>query len=216
MHPHNFYIDDLVLDRMVQGSKYVCEIYEAHRVEVVLGRSSTIEEDVNMETCADDEVPLSRRRGGGGTVVLSPGTVILSIAGRSKLQYHLREHMNAVNRIIVDTLEKLGVDSPAIRGISDIALGMKKILGSSLYRRKDLILYQGSLLVNPDLSLIKRYLKQPRKQPAYRKDRSHEDFVTSLHNEGYDTTVDEIVETLREAFYRLLPWPPVLPGQEPV
>jgi len=209
MCSHNFYIDDLVMDRMLQGSEYACEIYKAHRIEVVLGRSSKIEEDVMVETCADDGIPLSRRRGGGGTVVLSPGTVILSIAGRSTLQYHLREHMNAVNRIIVDTLEQLGVDSPVIRGISDITLGMKKILGSSLYRRKDLVLYQGSLLVNPDLSLMKRYLKQPRKQPAYRKDRSHEDFVTSLHNEGYEIPKVEIIDKLREAFIEGSPWPPV-------
>lgn len=209
MYPHNFYIDDLVMDRMVQGSEYACEIYEGHRVEVVLGRSSKIEEDVMVETCADDGIPLSRRRGGGGTVILSPGILILSIAGRSTLQYHLREHMNAVNRIIVDTLEQLGVDSPVIRGISDITLGMKKILGSSLYRRKDLVLYQGSLLVNPDLSLMKRYLKQPRKQPAYRKDRSHEDFVTSLHNEGYEIPEVEIIDKLREAFIEGSPWPPV-------
>ena len=209
MCSHNFYIDDLVMDRMVQGSDYACEIYKAHRIEVVLGRSSKIEEDVMVETCADDGIPLSRRRGGGGTVILSPGILILSIAGRSTLQYHLREHMNAVNRIIVDTLEQLGVDSPVIRGISDITLGMKKILGSSLYRRKDLVLYQGSLLVNPDLSLMKRYLKQPRKQPAYRKDRSHEDFVTSLHNEGYEIPKVEIIDKLREAFIEGSPWPPV-------
>lgn len=209
MCSHNFYIDDLVIDRMVQGSEYACEIYEGHRVEVVLGRSSKIEEDVMVETCADDGIPLSRRRGGGGTVILSPGILILSIGGRSTLQYHLREHMNAVNRIIVDTLEQLGVDSPVIRGISDITLGMKKILGSSLYRRKDLVLYQGSLLVNPDLSLMKRYLKQPRKQPAYRKDRSHEDFVTSLHNEGYEIPKVEIIDKLREAFIEGSPWPPV-------
>jgi len=209
MCSHNFYIDDLVMDRMLQGSEYACEIYKAHRIEVVLGRSSKIEEDVMVETCADDGIPLSRRRGGGGTVILSPGILILSIAGRSTLQYHLREHMNAVNRIIVDTLEQLGVDSPVIRGISDITLGMKKILGSSLYRRKDLVLYQGSLLVNPDLSLMKRYLKQPRKQPAYRKDRSHEDFVTSLHNEGYEIPKVEIIDKLREAFIEGSPWPPV-------
>jgi lipoate-protein ligase A len=195
---------------MRQGSDYACEIYEAHRIEVVLGRSSKIEEDVMVETCADDGIPLSRRRGGGGTVVLSPGTVILSIAGRSTLGYHLREHMNAVNRIIVDTLEQLGVNSPVIRGISDITLGMKKILGSSLYRRKDLILYQGSLLVNPDLSLMKRYLKQPRKQPLYRKERPHKDFVTSLHNEGYEIPEVEIIYKLREAFIEGSPWPPVL------
>ena len=208
MCPHNFYIDDLVLDKMRHGSEYACEIYEAQSIEVVLGRSSKIDEDVMVEACADEGIPISRRRGGGGTVVLSPGTVILSIVGRSNLQYHLREHMNAVNLVIIAALVHLGVDSPVIKGISDIALGTKKILGSSLYRCKDLVLYQGSLLVNPDLTLINRYLKQPRKQPEYRGERPHEGFVTSLHNEGYDMPLDEIVDALRGAFDNSSPWPP--------
>ena len=141
-------------------------------------------------------------------MVLSPGTVILSLAGRSNLRYHLREHMNTVNLVIIAALKHLGVDSPVIKGISDIVLGTKKILGSSLYRRKDLVLYQGSLLVNPDLTMINRYLKQPRKQPEYRVERPHEDFVTSLHNEGYDMPLDEIVDALRGAFDNSSPWPP--------
>ena len=207
----NFHIDDLVMDRVLQGSDYACEIYEAQRIEVVLGRSSNMEEDVMTDTCAEDGIPVSRRRGGGGTVLLSSGTIILSIAGRSSLQYHLREHMNAVNTIIIDTLKQLDVNPLLIRGTSDITLGMKKILGSSLYRRKDLLLYQGSLLVNPDLNLIKRYLKQPRKQPAYRKYRPHEDFVTSLYNEGYAITMAEIIDSLQRALTSVSPWPPVLP-----
>ena len=207
----DFYIDDLVLDEMRQGSEYACNIYEARRIEVVLGRSAKIEEDVVEENCTADGIPISRRRGGGGTVVLSPGTVIISIAGLSNLQYHLREHMNAVNRTIIATLEQLGVDCPVIQGISDIALGNKKILGSSLYRRKDLVLYQGSLLVNSDLTLMDRYLKMPRKQPEYRGGRRHEAFVTSLHNEGYNISAAEIIESLQKEFALNPPWPPVPP-----
>jgi lipoate-protein ligase A len=197
---------------MLRGSDYAFEIYEARRIEVVLGRSAKIEEDVVETNCTADRIPISRRRGGGGTVVLSPGTVIISIAGLSTLQYHLREHMNAVNLTIIDTLELLGVDSPVIQGFSDIALGNKKILGSSLYRRKDLVLYQGSLLVNSDLTLMNRYLKLPRKQPEYRGGRPHDAFVTSLHRERYDISVAAIIESLREAFELNPPWPPVPQG----
>jgi lipoate-protein ligase A len=177
-----------------------------------------MDEDTLVEACAGDNVPISRRRGGGGTVVLAPGTVILSIAGRSMVQYHLREHMNAVNLVIIDTLKNMGVRSLSVQGTSDIALGTKKILGSSLYRRKDTLLYQGSLLVNADLSLMNRYLKQPRKQPAYRLNRPHGDFVTSLHREGYELPVSTVVRKLQEAFGPLSPWPPLAsntPGPSP-
>ena len=210
MDYQKFNIDDLVLDKMQQGADYACEIYEAERVEVVLGRACKVEEDVMSNACTTDGVPISRRRGGGGTVVLAPGMLIISIAGKSSLQYHLREHMNAVNLVIIDTLKKLGVNSLSIRGTSDIAIGTKKILGSSLYRRKDLLLYQGSLLVNPDLNLINRYLKQPRKQPAYRSGRSHERFVTSLYKEGYTIPIEELMQRLKSTFVRISPWPPVL------
>jgi len=210
MDNQKFHIDDLVMSRMQQGADYACEIYEAERVEVVLGRACKVEEDVMSDVCATDGVSISRRRGGGGTVVLAPGTLIISMAGRSSLQYHLREHMNAVNLVIISILEKLGVDSLSIRGTSDIAIGMNKILGSSLYRRKDLLLYQGSLLINPDLDLINRYLKQPRKQPSYRNGRPHGSFVTSLHNEGYTVAMDEIIKKLKSKFANLSPWPPVL------
>jgi lipoate-protein ligase A len=177
---------------------------------VVLGRACKVEEDVMSDVCTRDGVSISRRKGGGGTVVLAPGMIILSIAGKSSLQYHLREHMNAVNLVIIDTLGELGVASLSIRGTSDIVIGMKKILGSSLYRRQDLLLYQGSLLVNPDLDLINRYLKQPRKQPAYRNDRPHEEFVTSLHHEGYTIPTATIIDKMKGAFNNTSPWPPAL------
>jgi lipoate-protein ligase A len=212
MEYQRFHIDDRVLDRMLRGSDYACDIYEAQGIEVVLGRAASTDGDVIVEHCAEDGVPISRRRGGGGTVVLSPGTIIISIAGTSPLQYHLRGHMNAVNLVIIDVLAQMGVDSLHIRGTSDIAMGNHKILGSSLYRRKQMLLYQGSLLVNPDLSLITRYLKQPHKQPSYRENRPHGDFVTSLHKEGYRLSLGDIIQRLQHAFAGLSPWPPIPQG----
>jgi lipoate-protein ligase A len=203
-----FHLDTLVLDR-VKYTAYACEIYEAPRVEIVLGRSAKAEKELYLENCLADGVPINRRSGGGGTVVLSPGVIILSIAGRSVLPYHLREHMLGVNNGIIEVLHDLGVRSLSHEGISDIALKEKKILGSSLYRSGDLVLYQGSLLLNPDLGLMDRYLKQPEKQPEYRRGRPHGGFVTSLHLEGYGISAAELVTHLRKRFEDTAPWPPL-------
>jgi lipoate-protein ligase A len=203
-----FPIDTILLERL-KSSSYAFEIYEATRIEIVLGRSATAEDDLHLERCLDDGVPIHRRSGGGGTVVLSPGVIILSIGGKSRVPYHLREHMRGVNDRIIEVLGGLGVQELSHEGISDIALHGRKILGSSLYRSRDLVLYQGSLLLHPDLSLMDRYLRQPERQPAYRRGRPHDQFVTSLRLAGYSLTASEVVTRLKKAFRERVPWPSV-------
>jgi lipoate-protein ligase A len=118
-----------------------------------------------------------------------------------------------VNERIIEALGGLGVRGLSHEGISDIALQGRKILGSSLYRSRDLVLYQGSLLLHPDLSLMDRYLRHPERQPAYRRGRSHREFVTSLRLAGYPLTASEVVTHLKKAFQERVPWPSVsLPG----
>jgi lipoate-protein ligase A len=199
------YIDMLVLDRLDGSAGHAVAAYPVRKTEVVLGRSTSLEE-VHADRCRADRVPVLRRAGGGGVVVLSPGMVVISVAGTSGIPFCLREHMNLVNRRVMAALEGLGVGDLSLRGISDIALGDRKLLGSYLYRRRDLVLYQGSLLVNPDLGLIDRYLKHPRTEPDYRRGRPHADFLTSLRRQGYTLTPGQVAAEILEVLGRSNPW----------
>jgi lipoate-protein ligase A len=114
--------------------------------------------------------------------------------------------MNAVNRSVINALRSLGVNGLSIRGISDIAIGNRKILGSSLYRRKDIVLYQGSLLLNPDFSKIETYLKHPDRGPDYRMGRGHREFLTSLWKEGYRFSSNDVLATLKCTLGQKSPW----------
>lgn len=202
------HLDRAVIEKVLNGAPYNCAIYEATRTEIVLGRSRKIEEDVLIDACIRDGIPILRRAGGGGTVVLSRGTIIISIAGKSSLPFHLKEHLNAVNRIIIKVLEEFNIKNLSIKGYSDIALGERKILGSSLYRRGEIVLYQGSLLFNPDLNLMNRYLKYPDREPDYRRGRTHTEFVTSIYEAGYRIEKESLLEALREFLEKKSPWPP--------
>ena len=199
------YIDMLVLDRLDGSAGHAVAAYPVRKTEVVLGRSTSLEE-VHADRCRADRVPVLRRAGGGGVVVLSPGMVVISVAGASGIPFCLREHMNLVNRRIMAALAVLGVEGLSLRGISDIALGDRKLAGSSLYRRRDLVLYQGALLVSPDLGLIDRYLKHPRTEPDYRRGRPHADFLTSLRDEGYLLTPGEAAADIRKVLEEANPW----------
>jgi lipoate---protein ligase len=142
-----------------------------------------------------------KRKGGGGAVVLSPGILCITLAFVSNKSTSPQYFFKIINQFIIDQLEKtFGIQSLSRRGFSDIAIGDKKILGCSIYNSKNLFFYQGSLLVNPDLSLMNRYLRHPRKEPDYRAGRAHTAFVTSLQQSGYLLHVSELKAALEKAF----------------
>ncbi|MFW6137706.1 MAG: lipoyl protein ligase domain-containing protein [Spirochaetota bacterium] len=200
------YVDANVLLRVLNGEEYAFSVFEPEQTQVVLGRACKIENDVFIENCQKDRVPILKRMGGGGSVVLTQGIVVISLAGKTPVPFNLAEHMNSVNRSIIRVLESFNITNLSIKGTSDIVLRNRKILGSSLYRKKNLVLYQGSLLVKPDMSIFDRYLKHPEKEPAYRKKRKHSCFMTSLHQEGFTIDQSDLIQKLSGMCESGPPW----------
>lgn len=207
------YIDDRMLKKVKDHNSYHFLVYEPSKTEVILGRSCKEADDVNVENCQEDNITVLRRAGGGGTVVLSQGIIVISVAGISRVKYFLKEHMITINERIISALRYFGVEGLSIKGISDIAIGDRKILGSSLYRRKDIVLYQGALLVNPDMSIFERYLKHPKREPDYRMGRPHRDFITSLYKERYEIPKSKIAESLEIRLGQGPPWISLMKNQ---
>lgn len=185
-------------------------------LQVVLGCGTPVEPDVILTACTADQVPVVRRKGGGGAVVLGPGVLVVTgcfppVAGRfpeswlDSLTALLAEKLAASLR---PTRPESGPGLPldfVMRGKGDLCIfrpgvnEIRKVLGSSLYLARDVVLYQGSLLVSADLSLLPRYLGPPSLQPEYRQGRSHLDFVTNLP-EGWRLDVETLATALnREA-----------------
>ena len=150
-------------------------------------------------------MPVLRRRGGGGTVVLSPGQVVLALAAEVSSPYHNLEYFRTINGWFRAALESLGLRGVEDRGISDLAVGGRKILGSSLYRRRQLLFYQASLLVSCDLAPLERYLRFPSRVPDYRQGRGHAEFCTTLGAQGLPAGVGEVIDRLRAVVNERLP-----------
>ena len=172
-----------------------------------MGAGRRAEEDVLEAAAAADGVPVQRRRGGGGTVVLSPGQAVLALVTEVASPFRNREYFHAINDWVREALDGLGVPAAFIqdRGISDLAVGERKILGTSLYRRRRILFYQGSLLVDNDLALFDRYLRFPSRVPDYRQGRGHGEFCTTLAREGYTVPVAVVMETLEQVVRARLP-----------
>ncbi|MGE5623462.1 MAG: lipoyl protein ligase domain-containing protein [Methanocella sp.] len=165
--------------------------------QVVLGCGTPVEPDVRRDNCLADGVPLVRRKGGGGAVVLGPGILVITgcfppVAGRFPENWLLAIASlvsSGLTAALAPTAPQPDPGPPftfVIRGTGDICLRtagakeVRKVLGSSLYVARDVVLYQGSLLVSANLSDLPRYLGTPSRQPDYRCGRSHLDFVSNL------------------------------------
>jgi len=186
--------DAQALDRYDREGPFVW-LWEPVDIACVLG-AGTPAADVDLALCAATDVPVYRRRGGGGAVVLSPGNLVITASYDGSRRMFATQWIAPIAEAIVRALAACGVQGPQVRGLGDVALADRKILGSSLYASRKVVLYQGSLLVDPDLDLIGHYLPHPSKEPDYRVGRAHLDFVTSLARAGYGGGTGPLMEAL--------------------
>ncbi len=199
-------VNDELLDRYLAGGPPVFLLYEPSEVSIVLGAGRKAEQDVILDNAEADGVAVLRRRGGGGTVVLSPGQVVLALVTEVSSPFRNLEYARTINGWFRRALAPYGGATIEDRGISDLAIGERKIVGTTVYRRRRLLFYQASLLVDPDLSLFERYLRFPSRVPDYRCGRTHLEFCTSLKLEGFRCGPVEVIAGLRKLVGEELPF----------
>ncbi len=198
-------VNEDLLDRYRREGVPVHRIYEPAVLCAVLGAAGRPEQDLIEAHLESDGVPWRRRRGGGGTVILGPGQVVLALVTEVESPFRNKEYAAVINGWITESLARLGVTGVHPEGISDLAIGEKKIVGTSIYRTRLVLFYQASLLVSNDISVFTRYLTMPSRVPEYRRGRSHEDFVTTLAREGYTFSVKDVMDSMEEVVRARLP-----------
>jgi lipoate-protein ligase A len=147
---------------------------------VVLGAGSRPERELHGAAILSDGVPVVRRAGGGCSVVLDPGNVVVSIALPGEGLPGIRTAFDWISGFLLDGLARIGLPGATCEGVSDLALGGRKIAGACIHKDRNLVYYSVSILADPDLDLLPRYLQHPPREPEYRRSRSHLEFVQAL------------------------------------
>lgn len=166
------------------GGGSVVRTWMAHRPTVVLGSSSQVALEVDLDACRLEGVDVLRRPSGGLTVVLGPGCVMWSVVA----EWTGPTAIEALHAALLDPLAASlrAAGGPVVRrGSSDLAIeaadGFRKVSGNALRLRRGAVLYHGTLLDEFDLDLVRRVLRHPPREPAYRAGRGHGDFLANLH-----------------------------------
>lgn len=167
------------------------KVWKPNHVSVVLGNSQKPEIELTLEAIQEDSIPVYKRRGGGGTVLLSPKGLCYGMKFKKSKDLSIHDYFDMGTSVLQNVLFKhYGIESK-MRGISDLAVNDLKILGCSLYLPKDYALFLASILVEDEKPAIARYLAHPSREPDYREGRTHKDFVTSIHEVIKDSELSE-------------------------
>lgn len=177
-------------------------IWIPDKVYIVLGASNHPAQALNMDNVTKDNITVLKRPSGGQTVILTPNNIIIAAVFFDKNTLHPKDVFQQINKLIISSIEKIGIHNLSMMGISDIAVSGKKILGSAIYRSKDALLYHAVLNLGEPGTTFERYLKHPSKEPDYRQGRSHTDFVTSLKEKGYTKSYHHLANVLSLSFER--------------
>lgn len=176
--------DEALLDAAESGAGGEClRFWSPTSPFVVVGYANRFATEVNLDACAADGVPVLRRCSGGGTVLqmaaclnyalvlrADPDTPLAGITGAN--QFIMERHRAAIEAVAGRPIH--------VRGHTDLTLGELKFSGNSQRRRRRFLLFHGVFLLACDLPRIERLLAMPSRQPDYRQDRRHLDFVSNL------------------------------------
>jgi lipoate-protein ligase A len=189
--------DEALLDLCEEGTGAETLLFwEPKETFAVLGYANQAARELDLGACRVDKIPVFRRCSGGGTVLQGPGclnySVILRIPPSGPLQ-----SISGTNSFIqqrnLEALQPLLKQPIGIQGHTDLAAGNLKFSGNAQRRKRNFLIFHGTFLLQFDIPLIGKYLRMPSKQPAYREDRPHGEFLMNL-----TLPADEVKAALRK------------------
>lgn len=187
-HPtaaENLAFDEALLDWCESGADgEILRFWEPRDEFVVVGYANHIEREVNLEACQAGGVAVYRRCSGGGTVLQGSGclnyALILKICESGPMSaisgtntFILRRHQAAVEALLGKEVK--------IEGCTDLAVGRLKFSGNSQRRKRKFLIFHGTFLLQFDIARVGKFLSMPSKQPEYRNNRPHGEFLTNLN-----------------------------------
>ena len=220
----NLACDEALLDGCDEDDgPEVLRFWEPQNYFVVLGYSNRLESEVNVAACRELGIPILRRCSGGGTVLQGPGCLDYSLILRldsnpavktvTGANHFIMERNRAALETLLAPCGQRGValscgsevqrpeSEISVRGHTDLAIEGRKFSGNAQRRKRRAILFHGTFLLNFRLGLIEQCLRSPSRQPAYRANRSHQDFLTNIRRKP-----EEVKDALRSQWRAKQPW----------
>ena len=188
------------LEILKSENRYDFYIWQPDKRYIILGRANRPDSSVYIERAKRDNIEIFKRPSGGESVILSPKMLVFSAKFCHSRTDRPGSVFELINRHLISSLGQIGIENLYSKGISDLSINNRKIMGSSMYLTGSSLFYHSVLNISEEPSLLSVYLKHPSREPEYRQKRDHKEFVTSIHKEGYDIDMQTIKEAVVKAF----------------
>jgi len=181
---NNISLDEALLEAAeANDGAELLRLWEPNCPIVVLGRSSPIKQEVNLEVCKEQGIEVFRRCSGGSSIATGPNCLMYAVL----LDYRKRPQLKILEKAHQFVMEQMAAAIQAIgiqvevQGTCDLTLHANKFSGNAMRCKRNWMLYHGTMLCESfDLDLISKCLGRPSRQPEYRNERNHHDFLTLL------------------------------------
>lgn len=189
------------IDIIKSDKEFEYKIWQPQKTYIVLGKSDTIENSIvkHKNNDINKKIYVLKRPSGGHSVVLTKNTLVVAVMIKNK-DIGAKQFFKKVNSLIIKAIKILNISNLTENGVSDISIGNKKILGSSMYKNKDYLFYHAVLNFAENPEFISKLLKHPKSEPKYRKNRLHIDFLTNIKKHNSKLNIDMLKEKLNTVF----------------
>jgi len=179
----NLALDEALWEACEAGGPEVLRFWESPVHFVVLGYANRIASEVRLALCQQRRLPVLRRVTGGGAVLQGPGclnyALVLRIAATGPTASIPATNLHLMNRHAAALTRALGLPVRR-RGDTDLAIGDRKFSGNAQRRGRHALLFHGTFLLRLDFEIAQAVLPAPSRQPDYRRDRGHAEFLMNL------------------------------------
>ena len=188
--------DEVLANRTGAGtSQHTLRLY-TYQPCALVGRFQIIENELNLDYCAQHKIPVNRRPTGGGAIIMGEDQlgVALAIPGKADETYaHVRERMTQFSQGIISGLSTLGIHVE-FRRKNDLEVNGKKIAGLGLHKTDTGgLLFHASLLVGLDVPYMLNVLKIPFEKITDKEISAVSERTTTVRLESNTSlTIDEV------------------------
>ena len=170
----------------------------------LVGRFQTIENELNLDYCVKNKIPVNRRPTGGGAIIMGENQlgVALAIPGKSDETYaSVRERMAQFSQGIISGLATLGINVE-FRRKNDLEVNGKKIAGLGLHKTATGgLLFHASLLVDLDVAYMLNVLQTPFEKISDKEISSVAERTTTIQRENLNPiTLNKVRRTVLNGY----------------
>ena len=178
---------------------------------VCIGFHQDVTQEVDLDFCRANHIPVFRREVGGGAVYLDGDQLFFHLIlhkDNPQVPKNKKAFYRKFLQPVIDVYRKIGIDAEH-KPVNDIIAGTRKISGTGAGEIGDAVVFVGNLIVDFDYEMMARVLKVPDEKFRDKVHKTLHDNLSTIRRELGRETAEKWDESrlnlmLAEAFQGLL------------